>query len=105
MKKFPKKFGFAFWESLEVSRKRKIIPAANELAAAENWLGKNFSQGKTPPLSFEVSAYRLIPIYFLFAACFLVLLARSFDLQVIQGKIFLGKAEGNRISLEVSHAP
>jgi len=106
MKKFPKKFGFAFGDSVESSKKRKGRPGAEELQKAESWQEKDILARKIPsPPPFELLPSRLAPIYFVFAACLLVLLARAFDLQVIQGKIFLEKAEGNRISLQVNHAP
>jgi len=106
MKKFPKKLGAAFPEGLEASKKRKGRPGAEELVVAKDWLGKDFFGRKAhAEADFRLSAAFLAPIYFLFAACPIILLARAFDLQVIQGKLFLEKAEGNQIRLQVSHAP
>lgn len=104
MSKFKKKFGLLFPEFIQTSKKRKNLPNASELQVAQTWEARGFFQ-EEPRKKQPLSVPRVAAIYFVIAATFLVLLARAFDLQVIQGKIFLGQAEGNRLRLQVNHAP
>src|SRR4030042_4028755 len=97
-----KKFGLVFGEELEKSRKRRASVSSKDLKFAESWGGPTEEKEKS---KFEVSAWRLVPIYFIFFAACLVLFARAIDLQIIRGGLFLGRAEGNRIQLVVNHAP
>jgi len=102
-KSLKKKFGFAFWDSLEIGKKRKNLPGAGELEKAATW--QVGGQGKKELVAWKISPWRLVPVYFIFFAFLMILLARAFDLQVIQGKIFLEEATGNHVRIEVDHAP
>jgi len=103
MSKFTKKFGFIFPEVIEVGRKRKNTPGWEELQNAHDWGNKALSlSGKK---EFVLSSWRKAFLYFLFVTPIIILVARAFDLQIIQGRIFLSQAEGNRIRLQVEHAP
>ena len=99
-----KKFGIAFGESLETEKKRKRIVAAADLQKADLWVGVNADKREETG-DFKLSPWRVAAGYFLLSTLGLVLIARAFDLQVIQGSNFLGKAEGNHIRVQVDHAP
>ena len=99
-----KKFGTAFGENLETGRNRRRVVAATDLQKADLWVGVNISR-KVEVGDFKPSSWRVAVSYFLLSALGLVLLARAFDLQVIQGSNFLGKAQGNHIRVQVDHAP
>ncbi|OGY24381.1 MAG: penicillin-binding protein 2 [Candidatus Woykebacteria bacterium GWB1_45_5] len=104
MSKLKRKFGFAFPEFVQLGKKRKNLPDWQQVRVAESWEGKGLFESVAGKPS-RLSTARVATIYFVFFSCFLVLLARAFDLQVIQGNIFLGEAEGNRLRLEINHAP
>jgi len=104
MSKFKKKFGFAFPEFIEIGKRRKDLPGWQELRIAESWEAKGFLPAESKRVA-KISAWRLAAFYFVFATGCLILAARAFDLQVIQGSIFLGRSQGNHLRVEVSHAP
>src|SRR4030042_1145576 len=58
-----KKFGLVFGEELEKSRKRRASVSSKDLKFAESWGGPTEEKEKS---KFEVSAWRLVPIYFIF---------------------------------------
>ena len=99
-----KKLGIAFGEGLEFGKRRKKIVAAEDLQKADLWVGVNQSK-REARFDFKMSPWRLATIYFLLSALFLILIARAFDLQIIQGKVFLGKAKENHVRIQVEHAP
>ena len=99
-----KKFGTAFGESLETGKKRKRIVAAADLQKADLWVGVGIGKREETG-DFKLSPWRVAAGYFLLSALVLVLIARAFDLQVIQGSNFLGKAQGDHIRVQVNHAP
>ncbi|MEX0621417.1 MAG: penicillin-binding protein 2 [Candidatus Woykebacteria bacterium] len=100
--KLIKSFGFVFGENLQLSRRRKNIASSAEIEKAESWSESHKPKLNQGPLP---SPWRLVPVYFIFSAFLVFLLARAFDLQVIQGDIFLGQAQGNYARLEANHAP
>jgi penicillin-binding protein 2 len=104
MSKFTKKFGFVFPEVVEIGKRRKNAPGWWQLHQAQEWEsgGDLNESGKKPS---RTSPWRSAFIYLVFLAATILLAARSFDLQIIQGRVFLGQAEGNRIRLQVDHAP
>jgi penicillin-binding protein 2 len=102
-RKLTKKFGFAFPQSLEIGKRRGKIAGAAELAKANEW-GEEEGK-KAPRKSPAISPWRLVFVYVIFFAGASILLARAYDLQVIQGQIFLGKAQENHVRIKIDHAP
>ncbi len=102
-RKLSKKFGFAFLESLERGSARKRSVGAAELEKADKW-GEE-ERREVSKKSLVVSPWRTASIYLIFFAGLSILLARAFDLQIIQGHIFLGKAQENHVRIQADHAP
>jgi penicillin-binding protein 2 len=102
-KNLAKKFGFAYQESLEIGKRRRNVTGAAELEKANKWGEGERKKDSKPTRS--LSPWRIGPVYFIFFAMFAILLARAFDLQIIQGNIFLGKAQENHVRIKVDHAP
>ncbi len=94
-------FGAAFG-GFESFKNRKKAPDALQLKNADAW-GRHSSDRETK--NQNVSPWRLVPIYIYFFGVILILLARAFDLQIIQGKIFVSESKGNHVRIEIKHAP
>lgn len=102
-----KKFSFGplFGENVSKNKGKSALPSKETLDRAGKWVDKGLfdfalsTQPQKPPRG------RTVAIFMLFVVAFVVLLARSFELQVIEGDNFLGKAQSNRYKVQTSHAP
>ncbi len=110
MKKKKFSFGFGFADSLFKSRSLRHSKKL-DLKGASLWhegisLGSPISKrrlGETIETGF--SPARLVPLYLLVSLVFILLVARLFVLQVIEGSIFLSQAQGNGVRIKTIHAP
>src|SRR3990167_3136758 len=100
-----KKFslGPIFFESVEKDKGR--LPSYESLDRAERWVEKGFLGQFHGSDSIGISKWRFATLFIFFVLIFVVLLARSFELQIIEGNSFLGKAENNRYKVKTTHAP
>ena len=100
-----KKFslGPIFFESVEKDKGR--LPSYESLDRAERWVEKGFLGQFHGSDSIGISKWRFATLFIFFVLIFVVLLARSFELQIIEGNSFLGKAENNRYKVKITHAP
>lgn len=110
MKKLPFSFGFGFADTLK-SSKSKQKNRGLTLQQATGW-----SEGiilKSPiskkrlgeTINTEFSTTKLLPVYLVSALIFIALFTRLISLQLIEGPIFLSKAQGNGVRIKTIHAP
>jgi len=100
-----KDLGPVFSEGIEKNGARRTPAGKHRLKDSEQWSGGSFFALNKDDSFHEVSRWRLAFLFIIFTLLFIVLGSRIFDLQVIQGDKFLGKAEGNHYRVEVDHAP
>ena len=105
MKKKKFRPGPLFGESIEKNKSAAKLPKKDTLKRANEWVEKGFFESDSKSYQQSISKWRLAAFYVIFILVFATLFARSFELQVIEGDIFLGKAEENHYRVKVAHAP
>ena len=102
-----KKFSFGplFGEKVSKNKGKSSLSNRETLERAGRWVDKGFFDFAVSNESLKPPQWRSVAIFMLFVAVFVVLMARSFELQVIEGDNFLGKAESNRYKVQTSYAP
>ncbi len=100
-----RKFGVVFWERLEFGKKRKNLPSTTELLKAVSWGDTERTKQAEQQNKNTPNNWRLVPVYVVFTALFIILIGRAFELQVIRGGVFLGEAQQNHVRVQVNHAP
>lgn len=105
MKKTSKKrkidFGFSFGDSVIGLESKLRLSSDSQVKKSIEWEdGDIISENSN-----QVSPWRLVPIYIGFALAIILLSARAFKLQVIEGSNFLNRSEGNHVLIKISHAP
>lgn len=93
-------FGFSFSESIEGLQAKLTLPSESQM---RNFLSR--TQDAATEKSLGISPWRLVPVYIIFALVFIILGARAFQLQIIEGSNFLNKSEGNHVLIKINHAP
>ena len=97
--------GVLFGENIEKNKSRGSLPSRDRLDRADKWVGKGLFELSSNTSVTKVSRWRVALLYIFFALALTALLVRSFELQVIEGDSFLGKAEDNRYKVRIAHAP
>ena len=96
-------FGFGFIDELgKVASKKRIFKKIEDT----DWKDKllpNFVPEDTPDR--DRGVWRVTFLASIFLICFFALFLKLFHLQVVQGKVNRGLADGNRIQVKVIHAP
>lgn len=102
-----KKFspGPLFGENVEKNSKKGSLPKKDTLQRANEWVNKGILESDTTSYDPGLSMWRLMAIYVVIILVFVTLFSRAFELQIIEGDNFVGKAEDNRYRVKVSHAP
>lgn len=98
-------FGPAFSENVHEVGRRLKVSSKDRLERANRWSEKGILNQFSTVDSHSMSKWRVSLLLVLFIFVFIILLARSFELQVIEGDKFLGKSEGNRYKVRTTHAP
>lgn len=97
--------GPLFGESVEKNSKKGSLPKKDTLERANEWVNKGFLESDSKSYDTGLSRWRLMTIYVVIILVFVTLFSRAFELQIIEGDSFVGKAEDNRYRVKVSHAP
>lgn len=104
MKKLPKKgridLGFSFGDSIVGFESKLRLPSDEQIKNSQDWDDGEIQSER----STSISPWRLVPIYVIFAFLIIILGARAFNLQLIEGASFLNKSEGNHVLVKVDHA-
>jgi penicillin-binding protein 2 len=97
--------GVLFGENIEKNKSRGSLPSKDSLDRANKWVERGLFELSSGPGVTKISKWRVVFVYIFFALALTALLVRSFELQVIEGDSFLGKAEDNRYKVRIAHAP
>lgn len=93
--------GILFGENIEGGVNKLNLSARVDVDSSNDWGEKN----ETTYTREQISAWRLVPVFLVVFLVFLLLSARAFKLQMIDGASFLDASEGNYVQVRVDHAP
>ncbi len=89
--------------NLEDKKPRKV---KSETQRSESWIeGLLQADGEAPQTENERELKSFLPFFVAALFCFLLLLSRLYQLQIVQGSKYLKEAEGNRLREKVIRAP
>ncbi len=94
-------FGFSFGDSIEGLESKLRLPSDSKVKSSQDWTDEPIETEQ----SSGPSPWRLVPVYIGFSLLIILLGARAFKLQVIEGSNFLNRSEGNHVQIRVTHAP
>ncbi|MEX0616992.1 MAG: penicillin-binding protein 2 [Candidatus Woykebacteria bacterium] len=97
--------GPLFGENFQKNKSKRRAASHEMLKRAESWIGKGFLDEDLDISKTKISGSRRLFFYLAFILAFVILFSRSFELQVIEGDSFLGRAEDNRYKVTTNHAP
>ena len=102
-----KKFSFGplFGENVSKNKGKSSLSSKETLEGAGKWTEKGLFDFALSTQPLKPPRWRAVVIFIIFVVVFVVLVARSFELQVIEGDSFLGKAQSNRYKVQTSYAP
>lgn len=98
-KKVPN-FGVLFGEGVVGNANYKRLLSGEKLRNSTNWENETENVGHK-----TISAWRLVPVYVVISILLLLLFGRAFKLQLIDGKTFLNKSQGNHVLIMADYAP
>ena len=94
-------FGLSFGDSVIGMESKLRLPSDEQMKNSLAWEEGEIQSEKTA----SISPWRLVPVQIVFAFLIILLGARAFKLQVIEGANFLNRSEGNHVLIKISHAP
>ena len=102
-----KKFapGPLFGDNVEKNSKKGSLPKKDTIKRASEWVNKGIFESDSEPYDTGLSRWRLMVFYVVIVLVFVTLFSRAFELQIIEGDNFVGRAEDNRYRVKVSYAP
>ena len=98
-----KKFapGPLFGDNVEKNSKKGSLPKKDTIKRASEWVNKGIFESDSEPYDTELSRWRQMVSYVVIVLVFVTLFSRAFELQIIEGDNFVGRAEDNRYRVKV----